>query len=222
MITQTIRDALRDAMAEEMRRDARRVPDGRRGRGISGRLQGQSGAAAGIRRAARDRYPDHRARLCRHRRRCGDVGPEADRRVHDLQLRDAGDRPDHQLRGQDAVHVRRPDGLLDRVPWAQWRRVSRRRPAQPGLLGLVLAGSGPEGGRAVFGRRLQGPPESRDPRSQPRHLPRKRDAVRPFRRGAEAGRLRDPDRQGADRAVGQGRDADLVVERHDLRAEGRR
>ena len=164
-----------------------RVPDGRRGCGISGRLQGQSGAAAGIRRAARDRYADHRARLCRHRRRCGDVGPEADRRVHDLQLRHAGDRPDHQLRGQDAVHVRRPDGLLDRVPWAQWRRVPRRRPAQPGLLGLVLAGSGPEGGRAVFGRRLQGPFESRDPRSQPRHLPRKRDAVRPFRRGAEAG-----------------------------------
>ena len=40
MITQTIRDALRDAMAEEMRRDPRRVLDGRRGRGISGRLQG--------------------------------------------------------------------------------------------------------------------------------------------------------------------------------------
>ena len=102
------------------------------------------------------------------------------------------------------------------------RRRPRRRPAQPGLLGLVLAGSGPEGDRAVFGRRLQGPLEGRDPRSQPGDLPRKRNAVRPHRRGAEARRLRDPDRQGADRALGQGRHADLVVERHDLRAEGRR
>src|SRR6266567_3128720 len=46
----------------------------------------------------------------------GDVGVEADRRVHDLQFCDAGDRPDHKFRGQDAVHVGRPDGLLDRVP----------------------------------------------------------------------------------------------------------
>ena len=61
---------------------------------------------------------------------------------------------------------------------------------------------GPEGDRAVFGRRLQGPAEGRDPRSQSGDLPRKRNAVRPFRRGAEARRLRDPDRQGADRASG--------------------
>ena len=196
----TIREALRDAMAEEMRRDPDVFLMGEEVAEYQGAYKVTSGAAAGIRRAARDRYADHRARLCRHRRRCGDGGLEADRRVHDVQLRDAGDRPDHQLRGQDAVHVRRPDGLLDRVPRAQRRRVSRRGPAQPGLLGLVLAGSGPEGGRAVFGRRLQGAAEGRDPRSQPRDLPRKRNAVRPFRRGAEARRLCDPDRQGADRA----------------------
>ena len=123
-------DHPRSAARRHGRRDAarpRRVPDGRRGRRISGRLQGQSGPAAGIRRQARDRYADHRARLCRHRRRRGDVGPEADRRVHDLQLRHAGDRPDHQLRGQDALHVGRPDGLLDRVP----RPERRGRPASP-------------------------------------------------------------------------------------------
>ena len=204
------RDHPRGAARRNGRGDAprpRRVPDGRRGRGISGRLQGHAGAAAGVRRAARDRYADHRARLCRHRRRRGDGGPEADRRVHDLQFRHAGDRPDHQLRRQDAVHVRRPDGLLDRVPRSERRRRPRRRPAQPGLFGLVLAGPGPEGGRAVFGRRRQGPVESGDPRSQPGDLPRKRDAVRPFRPGAEAGRLCDPDRQGADRARRQGRHA---------------
>jgi pyruvate dehydrogenase E1 component beta subunit len=38
-------------------------------------------------------------------------GGLAHRRVHDLQLRHAGDRPHHQLGRQDALHVRRPDGL---------------------------------------------------------------------------------------------------------------
>ena len=200
MITQTIREALRDAMAEEMRRDADVFLMGEEVAEYQGAYKVTPGAAAGIRRQARDRYADHRARLCRRRRRRGDGGPEADRRVHDLQFRHAGDRPDHQLRGQDAVHVRRPDGLLDRVPRPQRRRVPRRRPAQPGLFGLVLAGPGPEGGRAVLGRRRQGPAEGRDPRSQSGDLPRKRNALRPFRRGAEARRLRDADRQGADRA----------------------
>ena len=119
----------------------RRLRHGRGGRRISGRLQGHAGPAAGIRRPARHRYADHRARLCRRRRRRGDGRPEADRRVHDLQLRHAGDRPDHQLRRQDALHVRRPDGLLDRVPRPERRGCARRRPAQPGLLGLVFATS---------------------------------------------------------------------------------
>ena len=197
----TIREALARRHGRGNAPGSRRVRDGRRGRGISGRLQGHAGTAAGIRRQARDRYADHRTRLCRHRRRCGDGGPEADRRIHDLQLRHAGDGPDHQFRRQDAVHVRRPDGLRDRVPRTERRRRPRRRPAQPGLLGLVLAGPRPQGDRAVFGRRLQGPAESRDPRSQSGDLPRKRNAVRPFRRSAETRRLRDPDRQGADRCA---------------------
>ena len=50
MVTMTMREALRDAMAEEMRRDERRVRDGRGGRRVSGRLQGHAGPAAGVRR----------------------------------------------------------------------------------------------------------------------------------------------------------------------------
>ncbi len=165
MVTMTIREALRDAMAEEMRRDPDVFLMGEEVAEYQGAYKVTPGPAAGIRRQARDRHADHRAWLCRHRRRCGDGGPEADRRIHDLQLRHAGDRPDHQLRGQDAVYVGRPDGLLDRVPRTERRRRPRRRPAQPGLFGLVLAGPGPQGDRAVFGRRLQGPAESRDPRS---------------------------------------------------------
>ena len=49
-----------------------RVSDGRGSRRISGRLQGQPGTVAGIQRPARHRYADHRAWLCRHRRRRGD------------------------------------------------------------------------------------------------------------------------------------------------------
>ena len=37
----TVREALRDAMAEEMRNDEDRLPDGRRGCGVSGCLQGE-------------------------------------------------------------------------------------------------------------------------------------------------------------------------------------
>ncbi len=48
-----------------------RVRDGRGGRRVSGRLQGHAGPAAGVRRAARGRHADHRARLCRPRRRRG-------------------------------------------------------------------------------------------------------------------------------------------------------
>ena len=68
-------------------------------------------------------------------------GPAADRRVHDLQLRDAGDRPHHQFGREDQLHVGRADALPDRVPRAQRRRGARRRPAQPELRRLVCAAS---------------------------------------------------------------------------------
>ena len=69
----------------------RRLPDGRGGGRVPGRLQDQPGPAGRVRRAPRHRHPDHRARFCRHRRRRGLCRAEADRRVHDLQLRHAGD-----------------------------------------------------------------------------------------------------------------------------------
>ena len=205
MVTMTMREALRDAMAEEMRRDPDVFVMGEEVAEYQGAYKVTPGPAAGIRRQARDRHADHRAWLCRRRRRCGDGRPEADRRIHDLQFRHAGDGPDHQLGRQDALHVGRPDGLLDRVPRPERRRRPRRRPAQPGLFGLVLADSGPQGDRAVFGRRRQGPAEGRDPRSQSGDLPRKRNPLRPFRRGAEARRFRAADRQGAHRARRQRR-----------------
>ena len=46
--------------------------------------------------------------------------------------------------------------------------------------------SGPQGGRAVFGCRREGLAQGRNPRSEPRHLPRERDPLRPGLRCAEA------------------------------------
>ena len=139
LVTMTVREALRDAMAEEMRSGRARVRDRRGGRRISGRLQGHPEPAAGIRGQARGRHADHRIWLCRARDRRGDGRPAPDRRVHDLQLRDAGDRPHHQFGGEDQLHVGRADALPDRVPRAQRRRRARRRPAQPELRPLVRA-----------------------------------------------------------------------------------
>ncbi len=170
---------------------------GRGGRRVPGRLQDHARAAAGVRAAPRRRYADHRARLCRRRRRCGDGRAEADRRVHDLQLRHAGDRPDHQLRRQDALYVRRPDGRADRLPRTERCGCPRRRPALAVLCRLVQPHSGPQGGDAVHGRRRQGPAQGGDPRSEPGHLPRKRNPLRPVLRRAEARRFRAADRQGA-------------------------
>ena len=182
-----------------------RLRHGRGGRRVPGRLQGHAGPAAGIRRPARHRHADHRARLCRRRRRRGLHGPAPDRRVHDLQLRHAGDRPHHQLGGQDPLHVRRPARRAHRVPRPERRRGPRRRAAQPGLCGLVLERARPQGRRALYGVRRQGPAQERHPRSEPGDLPRERDPLRPVLPGAEARRLHGADRQGAHPSRGQGR-----------------
>ena len=65
-------------------------------------------------------------------------GLEADRRVHDVQLRHAGDRPDHQFGRQDALHVGRPDGLPHRVPRA---RTAPRRASPPSTARITPAGT---------------------------------------------------------------------------------
>ena len=141
MVTQTIREALRDAMAEEMRRDADVFVMGEEVAEYQGAYKVTQGLLQefGAKRVIDTPITEHG--FAGIGVGAAMTGLEADRRVHDLQLRHAGDRPDHQLRGQDALHVRRPDGLLDRVPRPERRRRARRRPAQPGLFVLVFATS---------------------------------------------------------------------------------
>ena len=66
----------------------------------------------------------------------------------------------------------------DRLPRPQRRRVARRRPAQPGLFGLVQPRARPHRHRALQRRRRQGPAEGGDPLAQSGGLPRKRNALR--------------------------------------------
>ena len=178
----TVREALRDAMAAGTATRRQGVPDRRGGRAVPGRLQDQPGPARRVRPEARHRHADHRARLHRHVGRRGAERTEADRRVHDLQLRHAGDGSDHQLGGQDAVHVGRPDGLSDRVPRPQRRRRARRRTALAVLRELVRACAGTEGGGAVVVGRCQGAAARGDPRSQSGHRAGERNPLRPHLR----------------------------------------
>ena len=220
-----VHDRARSAARRHGRGNAprrRRLRHGRGSRRIPGRLQDHAGPAPGIRRQARHRHADHRARLCRRRRRRGDGGSEADRRVHDLQLRHAGDRPDHQFGGEDALHVGRTDGRADRLPRPERRRRPRRRPALPVLRGMVQPCAGAEGGDALYGGRRQGPAQGGDPRPEPGDLPRERDPLRPFLRRAEDRRFRPADRQGARPQDRQGRHHRLLRHRHDLCDEGGR
>ena len=152
MVTMTVREALRDAMAEEMRRDQDVFVMGEEVAEYQGAYKVTQGLLQEFGAHARDRHADHRAWLRRPRHRRGARRAQADRRVHDLQFRHAGDGPAHQLRRQDPLHVGRPDAVLDRVPRAERSGRARRGSAQPGFQFLVFAHSGPEGGRALHAR----------------------------------------------------------------------
>ena len=222
MVTMTMREALRDAMAEEMRRDDDVFVMGEEVAEYQGAYKVTQGLLQefGADRVIDTPITEHGFAGLGDRR--GARRPQADRRVHDLQFRHAGDGPADQFGRQDALHVGRPDGLLDRVPRTERRGRARRRPAQPGLFGLVLAHSRPHGDRALYGGRRQGPAQVRDPLSQSGHLPGERDPLRPFVSGAEARRLRGADRQGQDGAAGQARHPGRLVDGHELCAQGRR
>ena len=135
----TMREALRDAMAEEMRRDDDVFVMGEEVAEYQGAYKVTQGLLQefGARRVIDTPITEHGFAGLGVGAAHG--GPQADRRIHDLQLRHAGDGPDHQLRRQDALYVGRPDGLPDRVPRPERRGGACRRAAQPGLFVLVFA-----------------------------------------------------------------------------------
>ncbi len=213
LVSTTVRDALRDAMAEEMRKDERVFVMGEEVAEYQGAYKVTQGLPAGIRRQARHRHADHRIWFRGARFGRGDGRPEADRRVHDLQLRDAGDRSHHQFGRQDELHVRRADALSDRVPRAERLSRARRGSAQPELRPLVRQRARPDRHRAVQRGRREGPAQGGDPQRRSGRIPRERAALRPAFRCAAARRLRPADRQGAHRPPGQGRDPGQLFDR---------
>ena len=110
MVTMTVREALRDAMAEEMRRDKDVFVMGEEVAEYQGAYKVTQGLLQefGAMRVIDTPITEHGFAGLGVGAALG--GPQADRRVHDLQFRHAGDGPDHQFGGQDALHVGRPDG----------------------------------------------------------------------------------------------------------------
>ena len=189
-LRQTVREALRDAMAEEMRADPDVFLMGEEVARYQGAYKVSQGLARRVRRSARDRHADHRARLHRSRGRRRVRRPEARRRVHDLQFRHAGDGPSDQLRRQDQLHVGRTDGLPDRVPRPQRRGRPGGGPAFAMLCELVRSRSRPPRDRSLFRGRREGAAQVRDPGSEPGDIPRERASLRPdLRHAGRSGRL---------------------------------
>ena len=91
MKAQTVREALRDAMSEEMRRDESVYLMGEEVAEYQGAYKISQGMLDEFGPKTRDRHADHRTRVYRHRHRGGLCRSPANCRVHDLQLRHAGD-----------------------------------------------------------------------------------------------------------------------------------
>ena len=222
LVTMTMREALRDAMAEEMRRDPDVFVMGEEVAEYQGAYKVTQGLLEefGARRVIDTPITEHGfaglgvgAAL---------AGLEADRRVHDLQFRHAGDGPAHQFGGQDALHVRRPDALsiVFRGPNGPAARVAAQHSQDYSSWYSHIPG--PEGHRASTAADAKGLLKAaiRDPNpvmfleneilyghSSP--VPKLDDYVLPIGRARVV-------RSGTD--VTHGR----LVDGHDLRAQGRR
>ena len=172
MVTMTIREALRDAMAEEMRRDPDVFVMGEEVAEYQGAYKVTQGLLQefGAKRVIDTPITEHGFAGVGVGAAMAGLKPIVEFMTFNFamqamdQIINSAAKTLYMSGGQMGCSI------VFRGP--EWCGRPRRRPAQPGLLGLVLAGSRPQGGRAVFGRRLQGPVEGRDPRSQSGGLPR--------------------------------------------------
>ena len=112
----TVREALRDAMAEEMRADERVF--------VMGEEVAQYQGAYKVTQGLLEEFGDKRVidtpiteyGFAGVGTGGGDGRAAPDRRVHDVQFRDAGDRPYRELRRQDQLYERGADALPGGVP----------------------------------------------------------------------------------------------------------
>jgi pyruvate dehydrogenase E1 component beta subunit len=136
LVSMTVREALRDAMAEEMRADERVFVMGEEVAEYQGAYKVTQGLLEefGPKRVVDTPITEYGFAGVGTGAAMGGLRP-----IHDLQLRDAGDRSHHQFGREDQLHVRRADAHADRVPRAQRRGGARGGAAQPELRELVRA-----------------------------------------------------------------------------------
>ncbi len=211
MVTMTVREALRDAMAEEMRRDDTVFLMGEEVAQYQGAYKVSQGLLEefGARRVIDTPITEHGFAGLGVGAAFAGLKPIVEFMTWNFamqaidQIINSAAKTRYMSGGQMSCSIvfRGPNGPA----------VARRRAAQPGLFRVVRACAGHESDRALFRRRREGPAQSRDPRSQPGDLPRKRNRLRPLVPGAEARRFRSAHRQGARGEAGQGRDARRAI-----------
>ncbi len=207
MITQTIREALRDAMAEEMRRDADVFIMGEEVAEYQGAYKVTQGLLQefGARRVIDTPITEHGFAGVGVGAAMSGLKPIVEFMTFNFamqaidQIINSAAKTLYMSGGQMGCSIvfRGPNGAAARVAAQHSQDYSAWYSQIPGL--KVIA--------PFSAADYKGLLEGRDPRSQSGHLPRKRDAVRPHRRSAEARRLCDPDRQGAHRALRRSRHA---------------
>ena len=105
MAVMTYRDALGRALDEEMARDPRVFLMGEEVGEYDGAYKVSKGLLAKYGPDQGPRHAHSRARLHGRRRRRGDRGPQAGRRMDDAQFRPSRHGPGRQRGGEDALHV---------------------------------------------------------------------------------------------------------------------
>ena len=186
MITQTIRDALRDAMAEEMRRDADVFVMGEEVAEYQGAYKVTQGLLQefGARRVIDTPITEHGFAGVGVGAAMSGLKPIVEFMTFNFamqaidQIINSAAKTLYMSGGQMGCSIvfRGPNGAASRVAAQHSQDYSAWYSQIPGL--KVIA--------PFSAADYKGLLEGRDPRSQPGHLPRKRDAVRPYRRGAEA------------------------------------
>ena len=203
----TYREALNQALREEMRPRPARVRDGRGGRALRRRLQGDPGAAQGVRRASasstrRSASPASPASASG----AAMLGPAPGDRDDDVQLLASSPSTRSSTRRRRCCYmsggqyhipivVRGPGGPAAQLAAQHSQSMETYFYHVPGLKVV----------RPVDARRRQGPAQVGHPRRQPGDLHRGRDALRGQGRGARGSRLHHPAGQGRRAPRGHGR-----------------
>ena len=224
MVTMTVREALREAMAEEMRRDDDVFIMGEEVAEYQGAYKITQGLLAGIRRASRvidTPITEHGFAGIGVGAAMSGLKPIVEFMTFNFAMQAID-----QIINSAAKTLYMSGGQMGCpivFPRPQRCCGARRRPAQPGLRGLVLATSPASRSSMPFtAADAQGPAEGRDPRSEPDHLPRERNSLRPIVRGAEGTITFSPSARRA--WIASGTDVTIVSfgHRHDLRPQGSR